>query len=788
MTVTEARPGLLVGARVARAEDPKLLTGRARFVDDIDLPGMLHAVVQRSPMAHARILSVDVSAALGHPGVHAVLVGEDLAARGVGEMAVTWVQPGQKSVSYPMLASDVVRYVGEAVAIVAADSRYVAEDAAELIDIEYEPLPVVVDAERALEDGAPLVHPEWGDNVVVQVVREAGDVDRAIAEAPVVVRERLKVQRYMAVPLETRGAVASPGGGEGELTLWLSTQGPHRAKTHLARMLSLPEHRIRVIAPDVGGGFGLKDHVYAEEALTALLAIDTGRPVKWIEDRQEHFVASVHAREQLHHIELAANEDGRILGVRDRFITDAGAHCSNVGVGPSVTTLGMLPGPYRFENYRAQLTAVATNKAPSGAYRGFGQTQATFVMERMMDRLARRLELDPAELRLRNLIMPEELPRQSPSGLTYDSGDYPQALCDALELIGYEGWRQRQRKLAEEGRRIGIGLGGYVEMTGMGPSREMGLVGFNINGYQNVSVGMDPQGRVTVRTGIASTGQGHRTTLAQICASELGVSFEDVAVVQGDTATTPYDAAGAIGSRTAAVGGVAVMLASRKVASKLRDLAAHRLEASPDDVELADGRLTVRGSPSTSLTVREVAEQAALAHDLPDGMTPGLEEGQVYDPEALTFSYAMHAAVVEVDAATGVLSILKYGVVHDCGTMINPSVVEGQILGGLAQGIGGALLEELVYDGDGQLLTTTFLDYLLPSAAEVPFVDLGHLEIPAPAVPGGFKGTGEGGAIAPPAILANAVEDALRASGAVVDRTPLSPSAIWHLANPEPAP
>ena len=763
-----------------------MLTGSATFVDDVDLPGMLHAALVRSPVPHAKITSLDVSAAEAMPGVEMVLTAASLRELNVAEMPVTWRQPNQKGETYPLLASDVVRFVGEGVAIVAATSRYLAEDAAAAVEVTYEDLPANVDPLKALDADTPVINPEWGDNEIIRVERETGDVKATFDSAPVVLEERLRSHRYAACPLETRAAVASVEPVTGEITVWLANQAPHRAKTHLARQLGLDENAIRVIAPHVGGAFGLKDHAYAEEVLTVVLARATGRPVKWIEDRAEHFLASAHAREQVHDVGIAADEDGRILGLRDVFTADYGAYCINIGVGPAVTTQAIMPGPYRFDTYLTDLHAVATNKVPSGAYRGFGQPQAVFVMERMMDRLARHLGLDPAEVRRRNLIGPDDMPHGTPSGLAYDSGDYPAALEAALEQVGYDEWRVRQRTEREDGRYLGIGIASYVEMSGMAPSVDMAFVGFDIGGYTHAVVDIGPQGNVTISTGIAASGQGHQTTLAQICAHELGVAIEDIRVVQGDTLSTPYDASGSIGSRTMAVGGVAVKRASVQIRQKLLDLAAHMLEASPTDLVVEDGRVAVRGASSRGVTIKEIAEQATLGHSLPEGMEPRLHAHEIYDPEGLTYAYGVHVVVVDVDAGTGLVDPLEYVVVHDCGTVINPSVVEGQIRGGVAQGLGGALLEELVYSDEGQLMTTSFMDYMLPTAGEVPPIGLGHLETPAPNVDGGMKGTGEGGAIGPPAAFANAVEDALSPLGVTVSETPLSPDKVWRLANKEP--
>jgi aerobic carbon-monoxide dehydrogenase large subunit len=774
----------LLGSRVKRVEDPALLRGEGSYVDDIELPFMLHAAVLRSPVAHARIRSVDASAARALDGVHAVLTIAELDQMGARNLPVIWVRPGQRNLANPILARDKVRYVGEPMAVVAAQTRELAEDALDLVDVDLEELPAVVDPLAALESDAPLLHDEWGDNVVVRLSRIGGDVDLAVTEADLVFKERFKVQRYTGIPLETRGVVVSPEqtGRHGQgMTIWSSTQVVHHARDVIANVLNWPENRLRVVASDVGGGFGPKDHVYGDEIAVVALAIATQRPVKWIEDRHEHFLATVHAREQVHDVEVAARNDGTILGVRDRMVANIGAYCSNVGVGPVSLGMEMLPGPYRVPNYPADVIGVVTNKVPAGAYRGFGMTQSTFVMERIVDMVARRLEIDPAEVRRRNLIPADELPYTTVTGMRYDSGDYPRALERALEIVDYEEWRATQASLRAEGRYVGIGIGSYVEAAGFAPSRVLGDLGFAISGYEPATLKMDAQGKVTLSTSISSQGQSHQTTLAQVCASALGVRFEDVRVVQGDTATTPYASAGAIASRGAPIAGGATLLVGRKLREKLVQVAAHLFEAAPEDVEIEESQAFVRGSPTRSIPIQQAAEAALLGHDLPHGMTPGLEEQVVYDPEALTFPYATHVAVVEVDPTTGAVTFLRYAVVHDCGTMINPTVVEGQVLGGLAQGIGGALLEELVYANDGQLVTTSLMDYLLPSAPDIPPVDLEHYETPSPTNPAGIKGMGEGGAIGPPSAIGNAIADALTPFGVEVTETPLGPSKIWSL-------
>jgi carbon-monoxide dehydrogenase large subunit len=788
-TVTDVagsgRPQALVGARVKRVEDPALLRGEGKYVDDVEIPGMLHAAYLRSPVAHARLRSIDMSDAAALPGVVAVISDSDVREMGIGDLPAIWVRPGQKSLSYPLLARDTVRWVGEPIAAVVAESRELAEDALELIHLEFDDLPAVVGSLAALEPEAPLLYDEWGDNVCVRLEREGGDVEQAFAEADVVLSERFRTQRYSGIPLETRGAVANvepTGRGGTGLTIWSSTQVVHHVRDIVARVLNWPENRLRVIALDVGGGFGPKDHTYPEEIVTAALAIRTQRPVKWIEDRREHMLSTVHARDQVHDVEVAARHDGFILGIRDRMVSDIGACASNVGAGPVSVSREMLPGPYQVPNYRAECLAVVTNKVPAGAYRGFGMPESTFVMERMIDRLARHLDLDPTDVRRRNFVPPDKLPNyQTVSALTYDSGDYPSAHDRALALIDYEGWRKRQRELREHGRYIGIGISSYVEMAAFGPSRTLRDLGFAIAGVDSAIVKVDRQGKVTVFTGINSTGQSHQTAFAQVCADELGIGIEDVTIVQGDTASCPYADAGAIASRGAAVAGGATWRASHTIKEKMQAVAAHLLEASPEDMESDDGRIFVRGSPGTALSFGEVAEAALMGHDLPDDMLPGLEDQAVYDPAGLTYPYATHIVVVEVDPATGALSWQRYVVVHDCGTIINPTVVEGQIHGGIAQGLGGALLEEFVYSDDGQPLSTSFMDYLLPTATDVPDIEVEHTETPSPANIRGIKGMGEGGAIAPPAAVGNAIEDALRPFGVKVAATPLSPAAVWQL-------
>lgn len=779
------RPQGLVGARVKRVEDPALLRGEGKYVDDVELVGMTHAAFLRSPMAHARIRSIDVSEAANLPGVSAVITGDDVRDMGLGELPAIWVRPGQKSLSYPLLARDKVRWVGEPIAAVVAESRALAEDALEHIAVEFDELSPVVNALVALDDDAPLLYEEWGDNVCVHIDRVGGDLHRAFQDADLILKDRFRTQRYSGIPLETRGLVAAaePGGrGGAGLTIWSSTQVVHHARDIIAQVLGWPENRLRVIALDVGGGFGPKDHAYPEEVLVAALATRTGRPVKWIEDRREHMLSTVHARDQVHDVEVAARKDGYILGLRDRMVSDIGACASNVGAGPVSVSRQMLPGPYQVPNYHADCFAVVTNKVPAGAYRGFGMPESTFVMERVLDQLGEELGIDPVDIRRRNFVPADRLPNyQTTTTEVYDSGDYGEALERAIRLVDYRSWRQRQKELRGQGRYIGIGLSSYVEMAAFGPSRTLRDIGFAISGVDSAVVKVDRQGKVTLVTGISSQGQSHQTSFAQVCAESLGVEIDDVTVVQGDTALAPYADAGAIASRGAAVAGGATALASRQVREKMVKIGAHLLEASPDDVEIEAGRVLVRGAPQKAIAFAEVADAALKGHDLPDAVLPGLEEQAVYDPPELTFPYATHVAVLEVDPETGGIAWCRYVVVHDCGTIINPTVVEGQIHGGIAQGIGGAILEEFAYGEDGQPLATTFMDYLLPTATDVPGIEIEHTESPSPANVRGIKGMGEGGAIAPPAAVGNAIADALRPFGVKVSETPLSPARVWQL-------
>jgi carbon-monoxide dehydrogenase large subunit len=683
--------------------------------------------------------------------------------------------PGQRQTTYPV-ASDVARHVGEPLGLVVAASRAAAEDAAERVVLDLDPLPVVADVEAALA-GEALLHEGWGTNVVVEV--DAGDppdaVEAAIARAAHVVSRRLRIQRVAGNPIEPRGAVAGWDAATSTLTLWSSTQAPHHVRELLAATLGLPADGIRVIAPDVGGAFGNKEHLYPEEVLVALASMRLGVPVKWIEDRREALVGTIQARDHVHEARLAVDVDGRFLAIHSRILANVGSRPSNVGAGPAFVSAGLLPGPYRFEAAGASFRAVLTNRTPTGAYRGFGMQQAAWVRERLVDEAARELGLDPVELRLRNMIRPEELPYTTPTRQEYESGDYPRALERAAEFA------REGPEPPGDGRRRGIGFASYVEFTGLGPTVVQQAVGFHLGGYDAAVVRLETDGTATVAMGTSPQGQGHETTFAQLAADRLGLPLERVRVVAGDTALTPYSNASAIASRSMPVAGGAVLRASERVRDKLLRIAAHRLEVSADDLELADGAARVRGAPWKAVAYDELAEKAWLGWDLPEGEAPGLEEKDVHDPVGISYSYATHAAAVAVDPETGEVEVERYVVVHDCGTVVNPTVVEGQIQGGVGQGLGMALLEEVVYDEDGNPQTTTLMDYLLPTSAEVPEIEVEHFETPSPFIPGGMKGMGEGGTIGAPAAIGNAVAAALPEIAEGIVATPISPARIWAL-------
>jgi carbon-monoxide dehydrogenase large subunit len=777
----------LVGSSVRRVEDPRFLLGKASYVDDIHLPGTLHIAFVRSAHAHAKIKRIDLTAALRLPGVRRIFPGDEVAKvlmpMGLPFREEVFPKSVFKQCIWPCMATGKVRYVGEPIVAVLADSRYIAEDGADLVEIEYEVLPAVVDPELAMAAGATLIHEDLGTNVIMRLAGGGGDVDAAFKQAAFVLRERFHTNRHGAIPMEGRATLAALA-PTGDITLWTSTQTPHIVRSRVADIMHFPEQKLRVLGPDVGGGFGLKCHVFPEEALTCYFALQTGAPVKWIEDRREHFLNSFHAKEDIVECEMGFDQDGMVKGIRARIVGDLGAYSADPWPSPfeALQLAAALPGPYKIQDYGYEMLAVCTNKTTLSVYRGVGLPGAVFVQEHMMDIAARRLKLDPVAIRQRNLIRPNEFPYVSVTGLTYDSGSSSDALQKAVEMIDYDGFRRRQIEARAQHRYLGIGISTYIEMTTFG-TRYWTPLGIQHCAYEAANVRMDPSGGVVVGVGTFSHGQGHHTTYAQLIADELGVRVEDVNFVQGDTQSTPYGW-GTWGSRSIVAGGGAVVNAAVKVREKMIRIAAHLLEVSVYDLELVPGKIQVKGAPTKSVSIKEVAKAAVFsAWKLPDGEDPGLEGTHYYDPPPATFANATHIAEVEVDIETGHVKLARYVVVEDCGKMVNPMIVEAQVVGGVAQGIGTALYEHFVYDDNGQLLTTSFMDYLVPTAADVPHIEIGHMETLTPLTVHGVKGMGEGGAIAPPAAIANAVADALAPFGAKITDLPMAPEMVWKLAH-----
>jgi carbon-monoxide dehydrogenase large subunit len=768
----------MIGERMLRVEDRRLLTGRGTFTDDIRLPDPLYAAFVRSPFASARI-TVETEAAQGLPGVVAVFTARDLTGR-VRPIPLIRRPPNAAALpAIPILADREVRYQGEPVALVVATSREVAYDAVRSVRLRHEPLPTVAHLDEALRPEAPLVHPELGSNVAFHHRLLGGDAAGAFRQADIVLRQRFVNNRLVPLALEPRAAIFWYDPARPLLTVWLGTQRPHHTRWFLAEILGLREHEVRVIAPDVGGAFGSKEPIYPDEVALAFAARELGRPIKWFEDRLENFVATTHGRDQVAELELAARRDGEILAVRGTIHANMGAYLYPNSAGTLLARTGpLLPGCYRFRHIDLTLNGVFTHTTPTGPYRGAGRPEAIYYMERLVDLLARHCGLDPVAVRERNFIRPHEFPFTTATGLTYDSGDYPDALRRVLQRLDYPALRRRQEELRSQGRYLGIGIAGYIELGGATPSRLAALEGSS-GLWESALVSADPSGTVTVALGTAGHGQGHETTFAQIAADTLGIPVADVRVTYGDTATAPFGF-GTFGSRSTAVGGGALVLACRRLVEQARSLAADLLEADPADVVYEEGRFHVRGVPGRHLTFREVARDAvfsplAAAH----GREPGLVARAAFDPENYTFGGGVHGAVVEVDADTGGVSILDYVAVDDCGRAINPMVVEGQILGGIAQGIGQALLEEARYDAEGNLLTRSLMDYTPLGAEGMPKVRGELQELASPSNPLGAKGVGEAGAIAAPPAVVNAVLDALAPFGVTHLDMPLTSERIW---------
>jgi aerobic carbon-monoxide dehydrogenase large subunit len=771
----------LFGATVKRREDPRLITGKGMYTDDFKLPGMLHMAILRSPYAHARITTLDVSKAKQVPGVHAVITGKDLAGK-VNGIPCAWLIPSSdlKTPAYPALAADHVRFTGDGVAAVVAETPAIARDALDLIDVNYEPLPVVTETEKALAAGAPQLHDDAPNNQAFHWAFANGDADGAISNAEVVIRHRFVQQRLIPNAMETRGAVASWQPGADELTLYNTTQNPHIARFLISVTNNIPENKIRVLARDVGGGFGSKIPFYPGDALTIFASQLTGRPVKWIEDRRENYLATIHGRDQVTDVELAAKRDGTMTGLRIKAHSNMGAYLSTAAPGVSTWLFALIvPGCYTIQDYKCDVWGACTNTTPTDAYRGAGRPEAAFLMERMVDLLAGELGMDPVDVRRKNFIPADAFPYTSGGTLTYDSGNYQGTFDKALEMADYSGFRQQQQQLRQQGRYQGIGLSTYVEVCGLAPSPAAGAMGFQGGLWEPATVRVLATGKVVVLTGTSPHGQGEETTFAQLVADQLGVAVEDVDIVHGDTGAIPMGW-GTYGSRSTAVGGTAIYKATQKVIEKAKKVAAHLLEAAPDDVVFDSGTFHVQGSPDKTKTIQEVALMANLAWNMPEGVEPGLEESSFHDPTNFTYPFGAHICTVEVDPDTGEVKILRYIAVDDVGVVVNPMIVDGQVHGGVAQGIGQALYEHAVYDEAGQLITGSMSDYTVPSAAQIPTIETARTETPCPHNLTGIKGVGETGTIAASQAVVNAVVDALSPLGIKHIDMPLTPERVWQ--------
>jgi aerobic carbon-monoxide dehydrogenase large subunit len=776
MTTTDL-PAAEVGKARTRKEDARLITGQTNWTDNITLPGMVHVSFLRSPHAHARITSVDVSAARSAPGVFAAYSGADFAAE-QGSLPCAWpVTPDIVMPEHPPMAVDTVRYGGEIVACVVARDRYAAADALELIDVDYEPLEPVLDMEAALADGAVQLHAAGNKSFTWPFGN--GDIDAAFRDAPVVVTRTYRQQRLIPSAMEPRAVVCAPVADE--YTMWTSTQIPHVLRVMLALVTGIPEHKLRVIAPDVGGGFGSKLQVTAEEVLALLLARKLGRPVKWTETRSEGNVAVHHGRDQIQRVRIAADADGRIRGLDVDLLADMGAYLMLVTPGVPLLGAFMFNAIYKMDAYRFSCTGVFTSKTPTDAYRGAGRPEATYAIEHLMDDLAAELGMDPLELRERNWIKHEEFPYTTIAGLTYDSGNYEAATETAKELFHYDQLRseQAERNAAGATVRLGIGISTFTEMCGLAPSRVLGSLAYAAGGWEHASIRMLPTGKVEVVTGSSAHGQGHETAWSQIVADQLGVPFEDVRVLHGDTAIA-HKGMDTYGSRSLVVGGTAIVNACDKVRQKARVIAAAMLEVSPDDLEWSEGRWSVRGDPDQGKSIGEIAFAAFAAHALPDGVEPSLDSDATYDPDNFSFPHGTHLCAAEVDTETGQVRIRSYVAVDDVGVVVNPLIVEGQVHGGIAQGVAQALYEEAAYDSSGNLVTASLADYLIPSAADLPSFTTARTTTPSTLNPLGVKGVGEAGTIASTPAVVNAIVDALRPFGVSDVPMPCTPERVWR--------
>ena len=790
-----------VGKSIKRTEDPRLIKGLAHYVDDVRLPDTLHVAFVRSIYAHARINAIDTTEAANTPGVVAVYTGQDIAEK-VGPVPCAAALPDLKVPDYRVLATGKALFVGHPIAAVVANDRYVARDAADLISVDYEELPVVVDVEQAAQGGA-LVHESFGDNIAYKLTSGEGDIEAALKSADRIVSQKMVHQRLAPIAMEPRGVLARYFPGEEELTVWSSTQIPHLLRTQLAIMIGIPENKLRVITPEVGGGFGSKLNVYAEEALLGWISMQLGKPAKWIESRRENVQATIHGRAQVGTVEVGCKNDGTITGLRYNVVADLGAY--HQLLTPAIPTLTglMLSGAYKIPAIQMNVTGVFTNKMSTDAYRGAGRPEATYVVERVMDIVAAELKMDPVEVRRQNFPKKDEFPFHTATGLEYDSGDYDLALDKALDLSGYQSLRAEQAKARGQGKLMGIGMSSYVEICALGPSQAMPA-----GGWESATVRIEPTGKVTVMTGASPHGQGQETSFAQIAADELGVDMNDVTVIHGDTAIVQYGI-GTFGSRATAVGGTAVLIAIQKLKEKAAKIAAHMMQCDAAGVSFEAGTYSRQAASAaaagtsepvvpvgeapagalpepqtngrTSLTIQEIALAAHIAKEIPPDTEPGLSATYFFEPKNFTFPFGTHICVVEIDKDTGEVKIVKYVAVDDCGKVINPMLVDGQVHGGIVQSIGQALYEEVVYDDQGQLVTGELMDYALPKASQLPWLQTDRTETPSPVNPLGVKGVGEAGTIGATPAIVNAVVDALSPYGVKHLDMPVRPEKIWQI-------
>jgi len=772
----------IFGSGIKRREDPRLITGQAKYTDDFTLPGMAHLAVVRSPYAHAKIKRINTNKAAKMPGVVGVFTGQDMVDAGFGNIPCAWVVPGSdtKTPAYPPVAMDTVRYAGNAVAIVVAEDRYQARDGADAVEVDYEPLPAVTDAFKATQADAPQLHDEAPGNQVFHWKVSGGDVEAAFKNAEVTVNDKIINQRLIPNAIEPRAALAQYNSALGELTLWVTTQNPHIARFLLSLDTGIPEHKIRVIAPEVGGGFGSKIPHYPEDAMTVFAAKMLNRPVKWTETRSENYRSTTHGRDHIQEVELCGTKDGKITGLRAKVWANLGAYLSTASTGiPTILHGLMLSGSYDIPNIHEDVYGVFTNTTPVEAYRGAGRPEATLIVERLVDLFAMAVSMDPAEVRRKNFIPPFTDGHTVATGIIYDSGNYAGTLDKTLKMADYDGLRKQQADMRAQGKYMGIGLSTYAEICGLGPSQVAGAVGFGGGLWESAIVRFHPSGKVNVMVGISPHGQGEETTFAQILASELGVPVDDVEILHGDTDQTPMGW-GTYGSRSTAVGSGALMGAIQKIKEKGTLVAAHLLEAAPEDMEFADGKFSVKGSPDRSKTIQDIALMANVAWNMPKGVEPGLEASAFYDPPNFVYPFGAHLAVVEIDADTGEVKLTRYIAVDDCGRIINPMIVEGQIHGGIVQGVGQALWEGAAYNENGQLLTGTMMDYAVPKADFFPMFELDKTETPTNVNPLGVKGVGETGTIASTAAVYNAVMDALAPLGVTRVDMPFTPERVWR--------